>query len=98
MVDRKNIAVFGDGLAALLEEIEQHHSIVEAAKNLKMSYRYALYKIVIAEKRLERPLVIRSRGGVRGGGFSEVTEYGKELTKQFRKAQVDLKKVLENLS
>ncbi|NLE05290.1 MAG: hypothetical protein GX638_10900, partial [Crenarchaeota archaeon] len=59
MVDRKNIAVFGDGLAALLEEIEQHHSIVEAAKNLKMSYRYALYKIVIAEKRLERPLVIR---------------------------------------
>ena len=87
MVNDKNEAVFGDGIARLLEEIQEYHSILEAAKHLGMSYRYALHRITISEERLGESLVTRVRGGARGGGSSEVTPYGKELVLQFQKMQ-----------
>jgi molybdate transport system regulatory protein len=92
MVNEKNEAVFGDGLARLLEQIMQHHSVLEAAKELGMSYRYALHRITLAEERLGQSLVTRTRGGAKGGGSSEVTTYGKDLVAQFRKKQVALEK------
>ena len=97
MVNEKGEAVFGDGLAALLEEIEKTNSMLEAAQNLKMSYRYLLHRITVAEKRLGKSLVNRTRGGAKGGGFSKVTPLGKELVARYRKAQVDLDKFLKNL-
>jgi molybdate transport system regulatory protein len=90
MVNEKDEAVFGDGLARLLEEIGEHHSVLEAAKNLKMSYRYALHRITLAEERLGESLVTRIRGGAKGGGSSEVTAFGKKLVSQYRKMQVKL--------
>jgi molybdate transport system regulatory protein len=97
MVNDKGESVFGDGLAELLEEIDKTHSMLEAAKNLKMSYRYALHRITLAEKRLDKLLVNRSRGGAKGGGFSEVSPCGKELVARYRKAQAELDKVLKSL-
>ncbi len=90
IINEKNEAVFGDGLARLLEEIDEHHSILESAKKLGMSYRYALHRITLAEERLGESLVTRVRGGARGGGSSEVTEYGRNLVTEFRKMQVKL--------
>jgi molybdate transport system regulatory protein len=87
MVNSKNEAVFGDGIAELIETIDKYHSILEAAKQLNMSYRYALHRITLAEKRLGEPLITRVRGGAKGGGHSEVTSYGINLTKRYRKAQ-----------
>jgi molybdate transport system regulatory protein len=89
MVNEKDEPVFGDGIAKLIEKIDQHHSVLEAAKDLGMSYRYALHRITLAEERLGQPLVNRSRGGAKGGGSSEVTAYGKDLVKRYRKAQKD---------
>jgi molybdate transport system regulatory protein len=97
MVNEDGEAVFGDGIAELLEEIDKTHSMLEAAQNLKMSYRYALHRITLAEKRLDQLLVNRSRGGAKGGGSSEVTPYGKELTVRYRKAQEELDRVLKKL-
>lgn len=96
MVNSKDEAVFGDGLAELIESIEKYHSILEAAKHLNMSYRYALHRITLAEKRLSEPLITRVRGGAKGGGYSEVTPYGQNLTEQYRKTQTNLKTFLEN--
>jgi molybdate transport system regulatory protein len=87
VVNNKNEAVFGDGLAQLLEEIAKHHSVLEASKQLGMSYRYALHRITLAEERLGESLVIRVRGGAKGGGSSEVTAFGKDLVSQFRQTQ-----------
>ena len=98
MVNSKNEAVFGDGLAELIENINKYHSILEAAKHLNMSYRYALHRITLAEKRLGKPLITRIRGGAKGGGSSEVTPYGQNLTEQYRKTQTKLKTFLENNS
>lgn len=94
MVNEKNEAIFGDGLAELLEEVDRCHSMLEAAKNLKMSYRYALHRITLAEERLGQSLVTRVRGGAKGGGFSEVTDFGKNLVSRYRYAQAELKVVL----
>jgi molybdate transport system regulatory protein len=95
MVNSNGEAVFGEGIAELIENVEKYHSIVEAAKHLNMSYRYALHRITLAEKRLGESLITRVRGGARGGGSSEVTLYGKKLTVQYRKAQMGLKEFLE---
>jgi molybdate transport system regulatory protein len=97
MVNEKGEAVFGDCLAALLEEIDKTNSMLESAQNLKMSYRYVLHRITLAEKRLGKLLVNRSRGGAKGGGFSEVTPLGKELSARYRKAQAELDKLLKTL-
>jgi molybdate transport system regulatory protein len=98
MKNEKGEPVFGDGTAELLEEIDKTHSMLEASKNLKMSYRYALHRITIAEERLGELLVSRSRGGAKGGGSSEVTPYGKALVERYRKAQAELEATIKNLS
>ena len=97
MVNEKDQAVFGNGLAELLEEIDSRHSILEAANHLEMSYRYALHRLTLAEERLGEPLVIRVRGGAKGGGSSQVTDFGKELVKRYRRAQVELCGILEKM-
>jgi molybdate transport system regulatory protein len=98
MVNEKREAVFGDGLQKLLEEIDRCHSISETAQKLGMSYRYALHRITLAEGRLGQLLVKRSRGGARGGGFSELTELGREILVKYKKAKAELDKTLKNLT
>ena len=97
MVNEKGEAVFGDGLADLLEEIDKCHATLEAAKNLEMSYRYALHRITPAEDRLGQLLVKRVHGGAKGGGSSEVTDFGRDLVKRYRNAQAELQQVLEKM-
>ncbi len=97
MVNDKGEAVFGDGLARLIEEIGEHHSMLEAAKHLGMSYRYALHRITLAEERLGESLVTRVRGGAKGGGSSEVTDFGKAMVKRYRSAQAELGVALKKM-
>jgi molybdate transport system regulatory protein len=97
MVNEKKEAVFGDGLAELLEEIDKRHSMLEASEHLSMSYRYALHRITLAEERLGQLLVTRVRGGAKGGGSSEVTVFGIDLVIRYRKAQARLDVVLKEL-
>jgi molybdate transport system regulatory protein len=97
MVNEKNEAIFGDGLAKLLEEVSKTHSMLEASKNLKMSYRYALHRITLAEERLGEKLINRSRGGAKGGGFSEVTPFGNEMVLKYQKTQAQIEDVLKTM-
>ncbi len=97
MVNEKNEPIFGDGIAKLLEEISEHHSILEAANHLNMSYRYALHRITLAEERLGQSLVTRTRGGAKGGGSSEVTPFGMDLVLRYRKAQYKLEETAKSI-
>lgn len=97
MINEKGEAVFGNGLAELLEEIDNHHSILEAANHLEMSYRYALHRLTLAEERLGEPLVTRVRGGAKGGGSSHVTDFGRDLVKRYRNVQAELGSVLKKM-
>ncbi|MGD0645364.1 MAG: LysR family transcriptional regulator [Candidatus Bathyarchaeia archaeon] len=97
MINEKKEAVFGDGLAELIEEIDKYHSILAAAEHMGMSYRYALHRITLAEERLGQLLVIRVRGGASGGGSSKVTDFGRDLVKRYRSAQSQLSRILEKM-
>jgi molybdate transport system regulatory protein len=97
MVNDKGEAVFGNGLAELIETIDKDHSVLEAAQHLGMSYRYALHRLTLAEERLGKPLVKRVRGGSKGGGSSQVTDFGRDLVKRYRNAQVELDCILKKM-
>lgn len=94
LVNEKGEAVFGEGLALLLEAVEKYGSISVASYHLGMSYRYALHRISLAEKRLGYQLIRRLRGGVMGGS-SELTGEGRELLLKFKKIEKELEKFLE---
>ncbi|MDR0797667.1 MAG: LysR family transcriptional regulator [Nitrososphaerota archaeon] len=95
LVNCEGEPVFGDGIAELVECVDMFHSLVDAARYLNMSYRYALHRISLAEKRLGESLITRVRGGAKGGGSSEVTIYGRNLAMKYRKAQNELEGFLE---
>ena len=97
MVNEKGESVFGDGLAELLETIDKYHSILGAAEHLEMSYRYALHRITLAEERLGQLLVNRFHGGAKGGGSSDLTDFGKSLLARYRKAQAELDAILKEM-
>jgi len=95
-VNEKGEAVFGEGLAILLEAVEKYGSISAASDHLGMSYRYALHRISLAEKRLGYELIRRHRGGA-AGGSSELTAKGKKLLVKYRNTEKKIEKFLREL-
>lgn len=79
-------AFFGEGIAGLLQAIDRQKSISLACKDIGMSYRYALHRISIAEKRSGIKLVLRVRGGTPKGG-SELTEQCRFLLQRYLEAK-----------
>ncbi len=75
--------VFGPGAFALMTSIHKTGSITQAAKELKMSYRYAWGVIRKIEKKLDAKLLKSFKGGREGGGGAKVTEYGLSLMKLY---------------
>ncbi|MBI5102035.1 MAG: winged helix-turn-helix domain-containing protein [Nitrospirae bacterium] len=61
-------AVFGRGRKFLLEAIDKHGSINQAANEINISYRKAWGYIKAMEERLGFKLIERQTGGKNGGG------------------------------
>lgn len=75
--------VFGDGLATLLQTINELGSINRAAATLRMSYREAWGRIKKAETGLGVRLLDRHTGGEMGGG-AQLTGEGIDLLNRYR--------------
>lgn len=73
----------GPGKVALLEALQETHSISAAARSLGMSYRRAWLLIDTLNNSLREPAVVSATGGPHGGG-SEVTEVGREVIRLYR--------------
>jgi molybdate transport system regulatory protein len=82
MINRSGDHVFGAGLASLIEDVEHLGSLSAAAENAGMSYRHAWGAIKDAEKHLGFALLVRSSGGI-GGGGSQLTPHAKRLLALF---------------
>ena len=82
--------IFGAGLARLLQHVERHGTLREAAQAASMSYRHAWGLVKNAEKHHGQPLVIPQPGGV-GGGQSALTQQGRRLVNVYRRitTQID---------
>jgi molybdate transport system regulatory protein len=86
--------VFGRGRRFLLEAIDTHGSINQAAKGVSISYRKALSHIQVMEKRLGIPLVVRQTGGRHGGGAS-LTPEAREFLKKFEILEKGLREFVD---
>lgn len=71
-------ATIGPGKARLLDSIAETHSISEAARRMKMSYKRAWQLIDAMNNCFRKPLVESSSGG-RQGGRSKVSPLGEEI-------------------
>ena len=68
----------GPGKAALLRLIAETHSISEAARQMKMSYKRAWQLIEAMNGCFREPLVESMTGGSKGGG-SQLSPVGKQV-------------------
>jgi molybdate transport system regulatory protein len=75
----------GNGRVQLLKSIAECGSVSQAAKNLGMSYKKAWNLVDAVNNKAKETVVLRSAGGKDGGG-TLLTEYGKQLIKQFEDA------------
>ncbi|MBI2823505.1 MAG: LysR family transcriptional regulator [Planctomycetia bacterium] len=75
--------VLGRGRVELLEAIERHRSIRQAAASIGMSYRRAWLLVQSINAGSDKPLVEATKGGNSRGG-AQVTPAGKEVIRRFR--------------
>jgi molybdate transport system regulatory protein len=78
----------GPGKIRLLELIENHGSISEAARAMDMSYRRAWLLIADLNKNFREPVTSTQTGG-KGGGHARLTEFGHELIRRYRAIERD---------
>ena len=80
----------------LLEKIDQVGSITKAAKAVGICYKTAWDRINLINSLADKPLVERLTGGL-GGGGTTLTLSGKRIIRQFRVAEEEHRKYLNNM-
>ncbi len=78
--------MLGPGKAELLERIARTGSIAAAGREMGMSYKRAWQLVETMNAMFREPVVLRSRGGSRGGG-AEVTEAGRTVLAAYRRLE-----------
>lgn len=86
--------VFGRGRRFLLQAIDTHGSINQAAKEVNISYRKAWSYIKAMEERLAIKLVERQAGGKNGGGAT-LTPDAKEFLKRFEELEEGVREIVD---
>ncbi|MCF6179156.1 MAG: LysR family transcriptional regulator, partial [Geopsychrobacter sp.] len=80
----------------LLEKIEEHGSISQAAKAAGMSYKGAWDAVNSMNNLADKPLTIKMTGG-RDGGGTVLTDEGRTLVRMFRMVEAEHRKSLVNI-
>jgi molybdate transport system regulatory protein len=84
--DSRGKLVLGPGRLRIFDSIQRTGSIHAAAKELGMSYRAVWGKIKATEERLGKMLLVKSVGGLTGGG-SQLTPQAVALVEAYRNMQ-----------
>ena len=96
-LEREGKPLIGKGKADILEAIDRKGSITQAAKDLKMSYKHAWDCLAEMENILSQPVIRTRRGGFMGGGGAELTNVGRDLLKEYNRAEKFLSESLDNI-
>lgn len=96
-VDSEVGPFLGDTRIRLLEAIDQHGSISQAAKAVPLSYKAAWDAIDAMNNLADQPLVLRSTGGKNGGG-TQLTEYGRKVVALYRALEAEYQAALDRLT
>ncbi len=96
LLEKDGAAYLGGKRIELLEAIDRHGSIASAAKAVGMSYKGAWDAIDAMNNQSDQPLVLRSIGGKHGGG-TELTGYGRNIIRLFRRGEGEYQRILAAL-
>lgn len=96
-VDSEFGTFLGDTRIRLLEAIEQHGSISQAAKAVPLSYKAAWDAVDAMNNLAEQAMVVRSTGGQRGGG-TRLTDYGRKVVALYRALEAEYQAALDRLT
>ena len=81
-LEKDDHVLFGEGRRQLLQAIEDHGSLAQAAKWMNMSYRAAWGRLKASEERLGFPLAEKDTEQGKKGGL-HLTREGKALLDQY---------------
>ena len=92
-------SILGSGWADLLKNIEKNKegSLTQAAKECNYSYKYAWNILKRIERRTGMAVVETNRGGIGGGGWVKLNEWGQYLLNIYNKYSKDIGKIEQNL-
>ena len=90
-------AFLGDKRVRLLEAIDRHGSISQAARHVPISYQAAWDAVDAMNNRADTPRVERSTGG-RAGGGTLLTDYGRRVIALYRAVEAEYQAALDRLS
>lgn len=93
-IEKDGKTFIGNGRISLMEAIDQHGSISQAAKSIGMSYKKAWDLIDSVNNLSDETLVVKTTGGS-GGGGAYLTNEGKKIVKDFRNLQDKSRRFLE---
>ena len=79
--DSQGKTIFGLGRYRILDAIRRTGSMYAAAKELRMSYRAVWMRMRVSEKRMGKPLIVRTGNG------SHLTPFAEKMMKQYRRLQ-----------
>lgn len=96
-VDTDLGSFLGDTRVRLLEAIEAHGSITQAAKYVPLSYKAAWDAVDAMNNLADQPLVERSTGGKAGGG-TRLTDHGRRVIAMYRAVEAEYQASLDRLS
>jgi molybdate transport system regulatory protein len=96
-VDTEFGTFLGDTRIRLLEAIERHGSISQAAKAVPLSYKAAWDAVDAMNNLADTALVERSVGGKHGGGTS-LTDYGRKVIAMYRAVEQEYQAALDRLA
>ena len=90
VIDGETI-VLGPGKADLLDAIERHGSLRDAADEIGMSYMRAWRLVQTMNAAFREPVVVLSRGGRTHGG-AELTDIGRQALDLYRAMEADTRR------
>ena len=96
-VETEQGAFLGNTRIRLLEAIDTHGSISQAAKFVPLSYKAAWDAVDAMNNLADRPLVTRATGGRHGGG-TRLTDYGRQMVELYRALETEYQAALERLT
>ncbi len=97
MLEKDGMSFLGGKRVELLEAIDLHGSISQAAKAVGMSYKGAWDTVDAMNNQSDLALVTRLTGGRHGGG-TRLTEHGRQIVRLFRAGEREYQKIMDALT
>jgi molybdate transport system regulatory protein len=96
-LNREGRGYLGAGRVELLECIGECGSIAQAARRMGMSYKSAWDAVEAMNNLADQPLVTRATGG-KGGGGTQLTEYGGQVIAGYRLMEAEHRRFLAGMA